>query len=128
MCFALMSASAAVTIALADDIASLYANDPEVVALASSLLLIAAILQLGDGTQVTAAGALRGVKDTRVPLLINGLVYWCIGFTVAYVLGVELGYGAKGVWLGLTCSLWIAAILLTRRFGKVMNTFLIAES
>ncbi len=124
MCFLLMCVSAGLTIVYADTIARLYSNDAEVITLATSLLLIAAVLQLGDGSQVTAAGALRGLKDTKVPLLINAFVYWCVGFVVAYVLGVGLDYGARGVWFGLCCCLWIAAVLLTLRFRNVMNSMM----
>lgn len=121
MCFLLMCFSAALTIAYAGGIARLYSNDADVIAMSASLLIIAAALQLGDGSQVTAAGALRGLKDTRVPLLINGFVYWCVGFSVAYIVGVILDYGAQGVWFGLCSCLWLAAILLTLRFRRVMN-------
>jgi MATE family multidrug resistance protein len=124
MCLLLMCVSAALTIANASGIAELYSSDRDVIVLSTSLLFIAAVLQLGDGSQVTAAGALRGIKDTKVPLLINAFVYWCVGFAVAYLLGVILGYGARGVWFALCSCLWIAAILLTLRFRKVMNAII----
>ncbi len=126
MSLVMMCVSACATIAYAEDIARLYSGDEAVITLAVSLLLVAAVMQLGDGTQVTAAGALRGLKDTRIPLGINAFVYWCVGFTIAYVLGVRLGYGARGVWFGLCCCLWVAGILLTLRFRSVI-TGLISE-
>lgn len=121
LCGVLMCLSAASTILLATFIARLYTPDPDVVALSSSLLVIAAILQIGDGTQVTAGGALRGLKDTRIPFLINAVVYWGVGFSVAYYFGVHLGYGARGVWFGLCCCLWVAALVLSLRFHAVMG-------
>ena len=121
LCSLLMCCSAAATIFFATPIARLYTLDPDVVALSSSLLIIAAVLQIGDGTQVTAAGALRGLKDTRIPFLINAVVYWGVGFSVAYYLGVHLGYGARGVWFGLCCCLWVAAVVLSLRFRAVMR-------
>ncbi len=121
LCGLLMCLSAAFTIMLATFIARLYTPDPDVVALSASLLVIAAILQIGDGTQVTAGGALRGLKDTRIPFLINAVVYWGVGFSVAYYFGVYLGYGARGVWFGLCCCLWVAALVLTLRFRAVMG-------
>lgn len=126
MCFLLMCISAGLTAASAGAIARLYSGDEAVITLATSLLFIAAVMQLGDGSQVTAAGALRGLKDTRIPLLINAFVYWCVGFGIAYLLGVRFGYGARGVWIGLGVCLWVAAILLTLRFHKVMNSLIIA--
>ncbi len=126
MSLLMMCVSACATIIYAEDIARLYSGDEAVITLAVSLLLVAAVMQLGDGTQVTAAGALRGLKDTRVPLGINAFVYWCVGFAVAYLLGVRLGYGARGVWFGLCCCLWVAGILLTLRFRSVI-TGLISE-
>ncbi|HCU89484.1 MAG TPA: MATE family efflux transporter, partial [Gammaproteobacteria bacterium] len=121
MCLVIMCASAACTVAFGTDIARLYSTDDAVVALAASLLMIAALMQLGDGMQVTAAGALRGLKDTRIPLGINAFVYWCVGFSIAYTLGVHFDYGAPGVWVGLCCCLWVAGILLTMRFRHVIN-------
>jgi len=122
MCFVLMCVSAVLTVVYAAAIARLYSQDEAVITLVTSLLFIAAIMQLGDGSQVTAAGALRGLKDTRIPLLINAFVYWIVGFSIAYVLGVRFDYGAHGVWIGLASCLWVAAILLTLRFYKVMNS------
>jgi MATE family multidrug resistance protein len=127
MCFVIMCVSGTVTIVCADLIAGLYSGDADVVALAVSLLIVAAVMQLGDGSQATAAGALRGLKDTRIPLFINAFVYWCVGFTVAYWLGVQRGMGAWGVWFGLSCCLWLAAITLTLRFRKVMTAMIASQ-
>jgi multidrug resistance protein, MATE family len=105
-------------------IASLYLDitDPantEVIALASKLLAVAAIFQLVDGIQVTAAGALRGLKDTHIPMLIGFIAYWCIGLTSACFLGLWLGFGAFGLWWGLAIGLAVAAIVLTWRFSQL---------
>jgi MATE family multidrug resistance protein len=62
------------------------------------------------------AGALRGLNDTRVPLLIAGLSFWVVGFTASYVLGFTLGYGAIGVWIGLSLGTGLFAVLLLWRF------------
>ena len=127
MCLLVMCISASCTIAYAQDIASLYSRDASVIRLAAALLVIAAIMQLGDGCQVSAAGALRGLKDTRVPLLINATVYWGVGFTVAYYAGVRLDYGPFGVWFGLCCCLWTAGIWLSLRFRTVINRTIRAD-
>ena len=97
-------------------IAGLYTTDPAVIALAGSLLLYAALFQFPDGIQVVSAGALRGLKDTRVPMWLAALAYWGIGMPVGAGLGLALGWGARGMWLGLTAGLLVAAVLLCRRF------------
>lgn len=97
-------------------IAGLYTTDPAVIALAGSLLLYAALFQFPDGIQVVSAGALRGLKDTRVPMWLAALAYWGIGMPVGAGLGLALGWGARGMWLGLTAGLTVAAVLLCRRF------------
>ena len=83
--------------------------------LAAELLVVAAGFQLFDAAQSVATGALRGLKDTRVPLLLAILGYWGVGFTSAVLLGFGLDYGAVGVWIGLALGLAAAAALLTWR-------------
>jgi MATE family multidrug resistance protein len=92
------------------------AATPEVVRLAGVLLGIAAAFQLFDGAQVTLAGALRGLKDTRGPMVISGFAYWVVGMGTAVALGFGLDGGARGVWWGLTLGLVAAALLLAARF------------
>ncbi|MEQ8663986.1 MAG: MATE family efflux transporter, partial [Gammaproteobacteria bacterium] len=84
--------------------------------LATTLFRIAAFLQVGDGVQVAVAFALRGLKDTRVPLLINALNYWGIGFGLAWLLGMTADLGAHGIWIGLTTALCTAGLFLLLRF------------
>lgn len=93
-------------------------NNADVVALAVKLLGVAAIFQIVDGVQVTAGGALRGLKDTRIPMLIGIFAYWCIGLFTGYTFGISSGYGAIGLWWGLAIGLAIAAIIMTWRFSK----------
>lgn len=97
-------------------IAALYSADPAVIALGGSLLLYAALFQFPDGVQVISAGALRGLQDTRVPMVIAAFSYWGIGMPVGAGLGLWLGWGPRGMWLGLTAGLFVAAIFLGRRF------------
>lgn len=107
------------------EIASLYSNDPAVVDLATHLLLLAAFFQLSDGLQVGANGALRGLKDTRIPMLITLLSYWFIGLGVGYCLGFGVGnfapMGAEGFWIGLVAGLTSSAILLNVRFYHLVK-------
>jgi MATE family multidrug resistance protein len=91
------------------------ANLP-VVELAATFLSIAAIFQLVDGAQGVAAGMLRGLHDTRVPMLFAALGYWGISVPVGVVLGFPLGLGGTGVWIGLATGLAIVAALMTGRW------------
>jgi MATE family multidrug resistance protein len=88
------------------------------VALAASYLGVAALFQLVDGAQVTAAAALRGMSDTRVPMLIALTGYWVIGLPIGYVLGFRAGLEGVGVWLGLAAGLAAAAVLLMARLAR----------
>lgn len=92
-----------------------------VVTLAQSLLSVAAMFQMFDGIQIIAAGALRGLKDTRVPMLVGILAYWCIGLTSGYLLGLQLGFGGIGLWWGLAIGLSAAATVLTWRFHYLIS-------
>jgi len=82
------------------------------------ILFMAGVFQLVDGTQAVALGVLRGVQDTRVPMIYAAFSYWGIGVPVSYLLGFVLGYEGIGVWAGLGIGLGIAAILLNWRFWR----------
>lgn len=97
-------------------IAGLYTNDVAVQAGTVALLSLAALFQLSDGVQVSANGALRGMKDTRVPVLITLFAYWGIGLPTGLALAFQAGLAARGMWLGLFAGLTVAAVLLTWRF------------
>ncbi len=97
------------------------ADNRAVVELAVTLLGIAAVFQVFDGIQVSAAGALRGLKDTRRPMLIGFVSYWLIGLSSAYVMGFIIGWGAVGLWYGLVLGLAAAALLLTGRFRRMTH-------
>jgi multidrug resistance protein, MATE family len=86
------------------------------VALTANLLLVGATFFIADGVQGIAAGSLRGMNDTRVPLLFAVISYWLIGFALACLLGFQTGLGAIGVWIGLSVGTAIYATLLTLRF------------
>jgi len=88
----------------------------EAFAMAVGLLGVAAIFQVADGVQCVAAGALRGLGDTRVPFVLATLGYWGVGFPLAWWLTMRAGAGAAGAWWGLAASLAVVALLLTRRF------------
>jgi len=98
---------------------SLYISEPEVIEIASSLLIIAALFQLSDGIQVIGLGALRGMADVKIPTLITLVAYWILALPVGYVFGFSLNMGAFGIWIGLLTGLTIAAVLLSIRFNKL---------
>lgn len=98
-----------------NQIAAIYTNDMAVAGLAGHLLVLAAIFQFPDGIQVMSAGALRGLRDTRVPMLLAAISYWGIGMPLGAGLGLGLGYGPRGMWVGLTIGLTVASILMGLR-------------
>ena len=105
-------------------IAAFYTGDAAVIALASSLLLMAAAFQFPDGVQVLSVGALRGLKDTRMPMLIAAVAYWGVGMPLGAVLGLGLtgrvpAQGPVGMWIGLIAGLVVAAVLLGLRFLRI---------
>jgi MATE family multidrug resistance protein len=83
---------------------------------AGGLVVIAGLFQLVDGLQAIAAGLLRGVKDTTVPMILAMIAYWAIGFSLAYALAFHFGFGGTGVWIGFVCGLLAASVLLLGRY------------
>lgn len=100
--------------------------DAEVIAVVVQLLMICALFQIFDGAQTIAAGALRGLKDTRVPAMLAGFSYWGVGFPIAWSLGFPLGWGATGIWWGLALGLATAAIVLNTRFWRLSSRLVAA--
>jgi MATE family multidrug resistance protein len=94
-----------------------YADNLEVVRIASQLLFAAAIFQISDTIQVVVLGALRGLQDVKIPTIITFISYWVIGFPISYFLGKASMYGSFGIWLGLLAGLSTAAIFLYMRFN-----------
>jgi MATE family multidrug resistance protein len=92
-------------------------ENARMVALAVQYLGVAAMFQLFDGAQVVAAGALRGLQDTRVPMIVAGAGYWIAGFGTAVALGLWLDWQGLGVWLGLAMGLAVVSALLVRRWA-----------
>ena len=117
---AFMSATAVLLWTVPQAIIAVYidiadATNRETVQIARRLLAIAAIFQVFDGVQVIAAGALRGYKDTMIPMLLAGFGYWGAGFLGGWLLAFPFGYGAVGLWWGLALGLGVVAALLTLR-------------
>jgi MATE family multidrug resistance protein len=116
---AFMTCSAIMLFTVPGVIAGIYTSDEEVKKMATTLLTMAGIFQIFDGLQVAGAGALRGLKDTRIPMLITAFAYWGIGMPLGYALGILWGGGPRGLWIGFICGLAVAALLLNRRFHRV---------
>jgi MATE family multidrug resistance protein len=92
------------------------ATAADTIALAAKLLVVGATFFVTDGAQSVIAGALRGLNDTRIPLLIAAFSFWPVGFVASYCLAFPLGYGAVGVWIGLSIGTGVFAVLLLWRF------------
>lgn len=96
-------------------------DNTEVIAIASNLIIIAAIFQISDGVQVVVLGALRGLQDVTIPMYITFIAYWLIGFPVSIFLGLHTELKAVGIWIGLLSGLTAAAIFLYLRFNILTN-------
>jgi MATE family multidrug resistance protein len=94
------------------------AGSLEVAAIAVSFLAVAAVFQLFDGLQIIAAGALRGLKDTRTPMVVAVIAYWPVGFGACLLLAFPVGLGGLGIWFGLAIGLVVVAGLLVVRFHR----------
>jgi MATE family multidrug resistance protein len=127
-----MTLTAALFLLLPGPLARIYSSDLPVVSLAMVLLPIAGIFQVFDGLQVVASSALRGVGDTRAPMLVNLLGFWVLGLPLGLVLAFPLGLGARGIWWGLALGLAVVALLLLvrvrSRFGRDLRRVLIDDS
>jgi MATE family multidrug resistance protein len=110
-----MLCTAALFILAPAPLAGMYTRDVVVLALAALLLPLAGLFQVFDGLQVVAIGLLRGLGDTRTPMIINVVGFWCIGMPVSLWLGFGLDYGAEGLWWGLVVGLIIVAVFLILR-------------
>jgi MATE family multidrug resistance protein len=92
-------------------------ENSDALALAASFLVVAGIFQLADGAQVVAAHALRGLSDTRFPMMVAILGYWAVGLPIAYILGFIVGWRGVGIWIGLAAGLACVAVVLVSRFA-----------
>ena len=109
-------------------IVGLYTTDAAVAALAVSLLFYAAVFQLPDGLQICATSALRGLKDTRVPMFYNLLAYWFIGLTLGYYLTFNAQMGPAGMWIGMIAGLTVGGSLMVARFLYITRHMQLQQS
>ncbi len=89
-----------------------------VIAIGAGLLAVAALFQLVDALQVVVLGLLRGVQDTRVPMILAAVSYWLVGVPLSWVIAFPLGMGAPGIWLGMAAGLALAAATMSVRFWR----------
>ena len=114
---ALMACFGIIFIVFRNNLPAFYIKDPAVISIASSLLIIAALFQIFDGTQAVGIGILRGLTDVKIPTLVTFIAYWVIGLPVGYILGFHFKLGVQGIWIGLMFGLITSAVLLTLRFN-----------
>ncbi|MBK7106549.1 MAG: MATE family efflux transporter [Ignavibacteriae bacterium] len=98
-----------------------YINDENVIKVASSLIIIAALFQLSDGIQAVGMGALKGLADVKIPMIITLVAYWLIALPAGYFFAFILNYDIIGIWIGLSIGLTAAATLFVIRFYKKIN-------
>jgi len=119
---AIMACCAAVFVAVPGMLAALFTDQPAVIAATIPLLQIAALFQLSDGAQAIAAGALRGIGDTRATFIGNVVGHYGIGLVISLALGFGAGMGAPGLWWGLSAGLTVTATYLVIRFRAQTRT------
>ena len=119
LCGGFMTLSAAFLLVFRDAVVGLYTDDVAVTGIAISLLLMAAIFQIADGVQIGAAGALRGFKDTTVPMAINIVAFWVLAFPLAYLAAITYRAPPNFIWAGFVVGLGVAAVLLTWRYYRL---------
>lgn len=127
LCAAFMTCSAVFMLLFRDAVVRLYTSDPAVTEIAIGLLLMAAIFQIADGIQIGAAGALRGYKDTRIPMVINTFAYWVLAFPLAYLAALVWRLPPSWIWAGFVLGLSVAAVLLTVRYRIVSRAPIVRE-
>lgn len=127
----LMTCTGALFLLTGETLAGWYTNQPEVLAITVSLIPLAAFFQVFDGLQAVAAGVLRGVGDTVIPMIVNVLGFWLIGLPVSFYLGFRTDLGPEGLWWGLVVGLAAVSIFLLLRvrvrFGRDLHRITLDE-
>ncbi len=119
MGWSMMGIAALVFITFRHALPTLYIDDPAVHQVAAQLLILAALFQLSDGTQVVGHGVLRGLTDVTIPMFIAIVAYWCVGVPTSYLLAFPAGLGPEGVWMGFVAGLTVAALSFVYRFHRL---------
>jgi MATE family multidrug resistance protein len=98
-----------------------FNNNPTVIALASVLMLLAALFQISDASQAVAVGLLRGIKDVKIPTLYIAIAYWVVGIPIGCLMAFTFKMGAAGMWIGFVSGLTFSSIFLNHRFFKLLK-------
>jgi MATE family multidrug resistance protein len=126
-----MSTTAVLFLFFPGVLARAFTDEARVLAVAVTLIPLAGVFQVFDGLQVVSSGVLRGVGDTRAPMVVNLLGFWFLGMPVSLWMGFRAGLGPAGLWWGLVVGLAaVAVILLYRiqvRFGRDLKRIVIDE-
>ncbi len=96
-------------------LAGVYTTDPAVLSLAVLLLPLAGLFQVFDGLQVVSSGILRGMADTRFPMVMGLVGFWLVGLPISLFLGFRMDMGPTGLWWGLVVGLIVVGLLLLAR-------------
>jgi MATE family multidrug resistance protein len=123
MAMAIMSLWAILFITCRLLLPGIYVDDPAVIRVASSLLIIAGLFQLSDGCQVVCASALRGFQDVKIPTIFIFISYWVIGLPMGYILAFIMGLGGTGIWWGLLTGLTLTALAMLMRLRQLLHRF-----
>jgi MATE family multidrug resistance protein len=97
---------------------AVFTTDRRIVEIGVTLLAIAAAFQLFDGTQAVATGVLRGIGETRMPMIVNVVGHWVLGLPVGYALCFHFAWGVAGLWVGLSIGLVVTAVVLVGVWWK----------
>jgi MATE family multidrug resistance protein len=106
---------------------ALYTRDPKVMAVGPSLLSLVAAFQIFDGIQTVSTGALRGLGETRIPMLANLVGYWVLGLPLGLTLCFVLRWGIYGMWIGLTVALIVIASAVLLRWRIDANRLVLSN-
>ncbi len=100
-----------------------YINEPQVISIASSLIIIGALFQISDGLQAVGLGILRSLKDVKIPMIISFVAYWVIALPLSYILAFIYNMDVIGIWIGFLTGLSVAAVFFTLRFYILTNKY-----
>jgi MATE family multidrug resistance protein len=123
-----MLLAAVVFLAMPGPLIRLYTHDPQVLAVGPGLLVIVAAFEVFDGIQSVSTGALRGLGETRIPMLANLVGYWVLGLPLGLFLCFGLKHGIHGLWIGLTLALIVIASALLARWRRDSARLALAEN
>ena len=121
VCAGFMMLMAVLMLLFREYVVMLYTDDAVVRSIAVSILFMAALFQVADGIQIGAAGALRGYKDTRVPMVINTFSYWVLAAPLAFLAAIAYELPPNYVWGGVIVGLSVAAMLLSWRYVRISH-------